>query len=153
MDHGCRHMAGQSLLQNCFPALFRAGALFVIFQDLEYKGKIWYSSGAPLVALQHFQLLHAEMRSTSKAKPNRWLHFNYSHICFSGSVIATCNQQIVFQRIPELHSLLFFLFFEDVTAPAVIRLWMVAKAPCFAVFGTGFLGSCLPFTVRGTSLL
>lgn len=93
----------KSLLQSYFPALFRAGALFDIFQDLGYKGKIWYSSGAPLLALQHFQFPHAMMRSTKKAKTNYWLH---SHICFSGSVIATCNQQTLFQYIPELHSLL-----------------------------------------------
>lgn len=58
------------------------------------------------------------MCSTSKANTNHWLHFNYSLICFSGSVIAARNQKIIFQRNPELHSLLFFLF-EDVTAPAV----------------------------------
>lgn len=140
------------LLQSYFPALFRAGALLDIFQDLGYKGKIWYSSGAPLLALQRFQLLHAVTCSTLKAKTNHWIHLNYSLICFSGSVIATRKQKIVFQPIPELHSLLFFLFFEDVTASAVIQLWMVAKAPCFAVFGTGLFSSCLPFAVRGVSL-
>lgn len=150
MDHGCRHTAAQSLLQSYFPALFRAGALFDIFQDLGYKWKMWYSSGAPLLALQHFQLLHAMMHSTKQAKTNHWLHL---FICFLASVIATCNQKTGFQYIPELHSLLFFLFFEGVTAPVVIWLWMVAKAPCFSVFGTGLLSSCLPFTVRGVSLL
>lgn len=92
------------------------------------------------------------MCSTSKAKTNHRLHFNYSLICFSGSVIATRNQKIIFQPIPELHSLLFFLFFEDVTAPAVIWLWMVEKAPCFAVFGAGLLSSCPPSAVRAVSL-
>lgn len=153
MDCGGRHIAGQSPLQSYFPALFRAGALFDIFQDLGYKGKIWYSSGAFLLVLQHFQLPHAMMCSTSKAKTNHWLHFNDSLTCFSASVIATSNQKTVSQCIPEFYSLLFFLLFEDVTVQAVIRLWMVAKAPCFFVFGTGLLRSCPPFTVRGVSLL
>lgn len=48
--------------------------------------RIWGTKGESGIAVEllflHFQLLHAVMCSSSKAKTNHWLHFNDSLICF-----------------------------------------------------------------------